>query len=159
MESLWSEIHRDTCNSNFSKKQIFSLLICTVIFLICVIICFNSYYQGVLRIKTFIHTDTQDSTTVPDAPFLRYIYFLSHFIRTWKRNMINRIYTVNGLWFILVWIGGMKNVMDHAAGPVVIPQLIKWIPIIWLVKFFYIYLFFYTNLSVAKYWWYISVQG
>ena len=31
-------------------------------------------------------------------------------------------------------------------------------PIIWLVNFF-IYLFFYTNLSVAKYRWYISVQG
>ena len=51
------------------------------------------------------------------------------------------------------------NMLGHAVGPVVIPQLIKEIPIIWLVKLFYIYLFFYTNLSVAKYWWYISVQG
>ena len=37
--------------------------------------------------------------------------FLSHFMKTWKRNKITRINTANGLGFSSAWNGGMKNVM------------------------------------------------
>ena len=80
-------------------------------FLICAIALLNSCYQGVLRIKTFIHTETQDGKTVLDAHFARCMRFLSHFMKTWKRNKITRINTANGLGFALAWNGGMKNVM------------------------------------------------
>ena len=46
-------------------------------FLICVIALLSSCYQGVLKIKTFIHTKTQDRKTVFDAHFAGYMRFLS----------------------------------------------------------------------------------
>ena len=64
-----------------------------------------------LRIKTFIHTETQDGKTVFDVHFARCMRFISHFMRTWKRNKITRINAANGLGFALAWNGGMKNVM------------------------------------------------
>ena len=48
-------------------------------FLICLIALLNSYYQGVLRIKNFIHTKTQDGKTVLDAHFARCMWFISHY--------------------------------------------------------------------------------
>ena len=84
------------------------------IFLICLTALLNSCYQGVLRIKTFIHTETQDGKTVLDANFARCIRFLSHFMRTWKRNKITRINSAKGLAFALALNGGMKNVIVHA---------------------------------------------
>ena len=64
-----------------------------------------------LKIKTFIHTETQDRKTVIDAHFARYMRFLSHFMKTWKQNKITRINTANGIGFALAWNKGMKNVM------------------------------------------------
>ena len=64
-----------------------------------------------VRIKSFIHTETQDGKTVFDVHFARCMRFISHFMRTWKRNKITRINAANGLGFALAWNGGMKNVM------------------------------------------------
>ena len=80
-------------------------------FIMCVIALLNSCYQGVLKIKTFIHITTQDGKPVPDVHFAGCIHFLSHFMKTWKQNKITRINTANGLWFALAWNGGMKNVV------------------------------------------------
>ena len=81
------------------------------IFIICVIALLNSYYQRMLKIKTFINTKTQEGKTVLDEHFARCMCFLSHFMKTWKQNKNIRINTTNGLGFVLAWNSWMKNVM------------------------------------------------
>ena len=80
-------------------------------FLMIAISILNELYHRDLFISAFVHTETQDGKTLLDAHFARCIRFLSHFMKTWKRNKITRINTPRGLGFALAWNGGMCNVM------------------------------------------------
>ena len=80
-------------------------------FIMVAISILNEIYHSDIFISAFVHTETQDGKTLLDAHFARCIRFLSHFMKTWKRNKITRINTPRGLGFALAWNGGMCNVM------------------------------------------------
>ena len=74
-------------------------------FIMVAISILNEIYHRDIFISAFVHTETQDGKTLLDAHFARYIQFLSHFMKTWKRNKITQINTPRGLGFALAWNG------------------------------------------------------
>ena len=80
-------------------------------FIMVAISILNEIYHRDIFISAFVHTETQDGKTLLDAYFTRCTLFLSHFMKTWKRNKITQINTPRGLRDALAWNGSMCNVM------------------------------------------------
>mmetsp|Transcript_11911 Transcript_11911/g.11462 ORF Transcript_11911/g.11462 Transcript_11911/m.11462 type:complete len:109 (+) Transcript_11911:4601-4927(+) len=55
-------------------------------FILFAISILNIQYRNKIYIFGFVHTETQDGKTILDAHFSYTTRFLSHFMKTWRRN-------------------------------------------------------------------------
>lgn len=64
-----------------------------------------------VKIKWFIHTETQDGKGLIDAHFAHATVHIKHFICTFRRNPICAIATPRGLAAAVLWNGGIQNLL------------------------------------------------